>query len=226
MQIWASLDYDTAPQSYTLVILAQDESGNSSGLSSTMTFSVTLTDVNDETPTFTQNSYYFTLDENIAASSSIGVVLALDSDSGANGQIIYDAITGDTSVFTVDNTTGEVRTDPASSIDYETKAYYSLVIRASDAGSPQSLSSQCIVYLTVTDLNDNKPVFQPATFTVSIYEDIALSVSVASVVATDIDSGSNAAFTYSVSPATHFNIHPTTGVITTSASFDRETTSK
>ncbi|XP_064600895.1 protocadherin Fat 4-like [Liolophura sinensis] len=226
IQIWASLDYDTAPRSYTLGILAQDEIGNGSGLSSTMTFSVTLTDVNDETPTFTQNSYYFTFDENIAGSSSVGVVLALDSDSGANGQISYDAITGDTSVFTVDSTTGEIRTDPAASIDYETKTYYSLVIRASDAGSPESLSSQCIVYLTVTDLNDNKPVFQPATFTVSMSEDIDLSVSITSVVATDIDSGSNAAFTYTISPATHFSIHSTTGIITTSASFDRETTSK
>lgn len=42
-------------------------------------------DINDNTPQFTNDTYTFLVDENVALSSVVGQVLAIDSDSNGAG---------------------------------------------------------------------------------------------------------------------------------------------
>ena len=58
------------------------------------------------------------------------------------------------------------------------------------------------VKVTVTDLNDNAPVFSAGAYSGSVAENSAVGVSVLSVVATDADLGLNADITFTLDAST------------------------
>lgn len=58
----------------------------------------------------------------------------------------------------------------AGNFDYELVREYVLNIEAQDAGDPP-LSDTCMVTVTVTDANDNKPTFSQLTYTANVRED-------------------------------------------------------
>lgn len=59
----------------------------------------------------------------------------------------------------------------AEELDYEDVQKYTLVIGAQDKGHPR-LSSNLTVNLEVQDVNDNPPVFDKRTYTVSVLESL------------------------------------------------------
>ena len=74
-------------------------------LSDTARVKINIVDVNDNKPVFTAASYSFSVVENIAADSVIGVVTARDGDTGRNGKILY-SIKSDSGNFRIDNPSG------------------------------------------------------------------------------------------------------------------------
>lgn len=62
-------------------------------------------------------------------------------------------------------------------LDYEVSHEYYLTIEAKDGGSPP-LSDLATVNINVTDVNDNKPVFNQDVYTTVISEDIELGKTV------------------------------------------------
>ena len=58
----------------------------------------------------------------------------------------------------------------AGHFDYELVREYVLNIRVKDGGEPP-LSDVCVVTVSITDANDNKPVFSQASYSASIRED-------------------------------------------------------
>ena len=228
LYVASTLDYDTAPTSYTLEIEAEDMATSTGDTrTSTLTLAVTLTDTNDQTPTFSQSSYTTTLDENVAASTSVMTVTATDTDAGASGTITFSVLSGTgSSLFTIDGTTGIITT--TGTIDYETLTTYDLIVKAADGGSP-SLSSTCFVQISVNDLNDNTPIFPASSVTVSITESSSVGTAVTTAGATDADSitGNNNVIVYSFSTASaKFTINSATGAITTTDTIDRETAAR
>ncbi|XP_041349525.1 cadherin-23-like [Gigantopelta aegis] len=218
--LFGILDYDTPPQSYSLTIQAQD----SGGLSNTMVLTVQLLDENDHTPVFTANTYNAQLDENVAGGTSVTRVTANDNDSGVNGQVTYAIKSGDgLAMFDIDPTTGEIKTKAAASIDREVKDQYFLVVEAADGGTT-SLSSSCLVKISINDLNDNKPIFTPENFTVSILETSIVGTSVTTVIAVDADSSANGnnIIVYTLTD-TYFTVDSASGQVDTKAVVDRET---
>ena len=218
--LFGILDYDTPPQSYSLTIKAED----AGGLSNTMTLTVNLLDENDHTPVFTANTYNAQLDENVAGGTSVTQVTANDNDSGGNGQVTYALVSGDgLTTFDIDSATGEIKTKAAASIDREVKDQYFLVVKAADGGAT-SLSSSCLVKISINDLNDNQPVFVPSSFTVSIDETSTVGTSVTTVMATDADSAANGnnIIVYTLTD-TFFTVDSASGQVDTKAILDRET---
>ncbi|XP_052086465.1 protocadherin Fat 4-like [Mytilus californianus] len=222
LTVWSALDYDTAPTEYNLTVQVVDTGFNGSfSKADYMWLFINLTDENDHTPTFSQNVYTFTIQENTTSGSLIGSVVASDEDSGSNGEQTYYIVSGDgASVFSVNETSGEITT--SSDIDYETKILYSIVMEAKDNGT-SSLSSRCLVKIIITDINDNAPTFQPDNFAVNIAEDSVIGTSVTSMYAVDPDSAvsNNNVFTYNLISDT-FTIDSATGMITTTTSLDTE----
>ncbi|XP_052778547.1 cadherin EGF LAG seven-pass G-type receptor 1-like [Mya arenaria] len=197
---------------------------NSDTRTSTLTLAVTLTDDNDQTPTFTQDLYTTTLDENVPTSTPVLTVTATDTDAGASGTLTFSVISGTgSSLFTVASSTGVITT--TGTIDYETLSTYDLVVQAIDGGT-SPLSSTCFVRISINDMNDNTPVFPSSSLTVSITESSAVGTAVATAAATDDDSvtGNNNIIVYSFSTASaKFSIDSSTGSITTIDTLDRET---
>ncbi|XP_076089767.1 protocadherin Fat 4-like [Mytilus galloprovincialis] len=220
--VWSALDYDTAPTEYNLTVQVIDTGFNvSDSKSDYMWLYINLTDENDHTPTFSQNVYTFTIQENTTTGSLIGSIGASDDDSGNNGEVAYSIVSGDgASVFSVNETSGEITS--SSDIDYETKSLFSIVMEAKDNGT-SSLSSRCLVKVLITDINDNAPIFQPDNFAINIAEDSVIGTSVTSMYAVDPDSAvsNNNVFTYNMISDT-FTIDVSTGIITTTTSLDTE----
>ena len=228
VRVATQLDYDTVPTMYTLRIEVEDtENSEANTQTATTTLTVSLTDFNDETPTCTSNTFTGNIDENSAVGTSVLQVIATDSDSGINGQITYSIVGGSgSSSFGIDSTTGDVST--ATAIDYETVTLFDLEIEVKDGGTP-TLSSSCLVRITVIDLNDNTPELLSSSFAITVPENIAINTVIDTVQATDDDSAANnnnvINFSLSVASA-FFSVGSSTGILTTTAVLDRETLSR
>ncbi|KAI4893702.1 hypothetical protein NFI96_000603 [Prochilodus magdalenae] len=112
-------------------------------------------------------------------------------------------------------------------LDRETKDTFVMKIKVEDGGNPPK-SSTAILQVTVSDVNDNRPVFKDSEVEVNVPENAPMGTSVTQLHATDADLGSNAqihfSFSNQISPATkrHFAIDSSTGLITVKQPLDRE----
>ena len=122
----------------------------------------------------------------------------------------------------INNVTGRLSTN--QQYDYEMLQNFTVTVVASDRGTPQR-TSEAILTVLITDKNDNSPTFtQPVYDPISLPEDTAIGYTVALVQASDDDSGSNAAITYTLAYGQGRFAINSNGTITLVASMDREIT--
>ena len=210
------LDHEVQ-SSYSFSITASDE--GSPSLSSTAQVAILISDENDNPPVFQQSSYSASVSESSSPGQLILSVVATDADIGQNANITY-YIQGPTVPFEVDPELGTVQI--VSLLDRESTERYVFEIIAEDGGSPPMRSS-VPVNITVTDVNDNAPIFSQASYMSSITENVPIGMVVSSVEALDVDTGDNAMIEYSLaSPTNIFNIDPSNGEVFTVDSVDRE----
>ena len=156
--------------------------------------------------------------ENSARGVNIGdPVSATDAD----GDTLTYSLSGiDASNFSIISSSGQLQT--RSTLDYETKAFYSVTVAASDSyGGSDNIN----VRINVTDVQENRaPVFTEGNTTNrSVAENTGADLNIGTAVAaTDAD---NDTLTYTLggTDAAAFNIDRTTGQIKTKASLDYET---
>ena len=192
-------------------------------LSSSVVATINLIDVNDNPPQFTRKLY----SASVAESSPIGFevlrVLATSLDIGINAEIKYSIVGGNEHRhFAIDPLSGVISL--AEPLDFErTKEFY-LTIQALDGGVPP-LSNHAAVNITVTDSNDNSPVFTQSSYSASIREDAAIGEPVIRINAVDLDGGDNGRITYTLLNGDRhqqFRIDSSTGLLTVGAQLDRE----
>ncbi|XP_074505057.1 protocadherin alpha-8-like isoform X14 [Sebastes fasciatus] len=144
---------------YDVTIIAKD--AGEQPLSSHKTISVTVSDVNDNSPEFSTNPYTFYVVENNVAGASLFSVSARDGDEGDNALISYNiARNGDehkqiTSFLNINSENGDILA--LKSFDFETLKTFQFQVVATDSGTP-SLSSNVTVNVFILDQNDNAPV--------------------------------------------------------------------
>ena len=224
-----SLDYEAIDSPYILILEVEDTQQTDPGITrtGTMTLTVYILDVNDDTPAFSKNTYTASINENVAIGTYIVTVTAVDKDSGPNGLISYQITSGNgISHFNINSSSGVITT--GSVIDYETTISYNLIVTAEDSGEPKKRSS-CLVKVTVIDLNDETPEFEVKEFVTSVIEQEPPNTFVTSVIAVDADSeaNNNNIFTYSFAQSSaHFMIDHASGNVTTVDILDRETTQR
>lgn len=112
-------------------------------------------------------------------------------------------------------------------LDRELKANYTLNVVATDTGAPPLHASKTI-YLRITDINDNPPIFEKQSYYANIMEVADPGTSVIQITAVDKDEGNNSIISYSLqdTPETHsqwFQIDRFSGLITTQTHIDCET---
>ncbi|XP_062333231.1 protocadherin beta-16-like isoform X45 [Osmerus eperlanus] len=170
-----------------LVLTAID--GGEPQMSGTMQILITVLDVNDNAPVFTQPVYKATVTENAPKGSLIRVVSAVDADHGSNSKIIFSIrnIQEHTrGMFEVNEETGEVRL--IGNVDYEKVRNFQINLRASDEGG---LTDSCKLIVDVFDMNDNKPTINIMSKSNVISEDAKPETVVTMINIQDPDSGQN-----------------------------------
>uniref|UniRef100_A0A672S1G1 Cadherin domain-containing protein n=1 Tax=Sinocyclocheilus grahami TaxID=75366 RepID=A0A672S1G1_SINGR len=171
----------------TLLLTAFD--GGDPQLSGTVQIHVTVLDINDNAPVFTQKVYKAILTENALKGSKLTTVSATDVDDGSNGYVTYYIASKDDIVrnmFIIDLYSGEVTLNGL--VDFERASRYQLDIQAKDQGG---LSDSCKLIIDVLDINDNKPVISLLSMSNSVSEDSTPGTVVAMMKVDDADSGVN-----------------------------------
>ena len=166
---------------------------------------VTIMDINDNSPEFESDPYIVSIAENADIGSQVIEVIAHDADTGANSDIRYSFAAQDSwlsSVFFLETETGMITT--LVFLDREAVDEYQFKVVAKDRGSPKQLSAVTTVKVTVTDHNDEPPVFTQAVYRGAVNEDALPGTVVLSVITTDLDLDSNAKVAYSITEGNQF----------------------
>ncbi|KAK1792515.1 hypothetical protein P4O66_012453, partial [Electrophorus voltai] len=147
---------------------------------------VDVTDVNNNAPEFQQSSYKASVDENMPIGTSVATVKAVDLDSGENGYVTYSIANVNPQPFAIDYFSGVISTSEL--LDYELMPrVYNLRVRASDWGEPFRREVEMQVTVTLSNLNDNKPLFESVDCEVTVPRDHGVGEQITTVSAIDAD---------------------------------------
>uniref|UniRef100_A0A8D0D3D9 Cadherin 2 n=1 Tax=Sander lucioperca TaxID=283035 RepID=A0A8D0D3D9_SANLU len=228
----AGLDREKVPQ-YTLIIQATDMEGNPMyGLSNTATAVIRITDVNDNPPEFTAETFFGEVPEN-----RVNVIVAnltvtdKDQPNTPAWNAVYKITGGDpTGRFSVptDPTTNEGLVTVVKPIDYEISRTYVLTVEARNEvplarGIHSPRQSTATVSIRVIDVNES-PYFEPNPKLIKLEEGMMPESTLTTFTAQDPDRFMQQSIRYSKlsDPANWLKIDPNTGRITTIAILDRE----
>ncbi|XP_026185847.1 protocadherin gamma-A11-like isoform X16 [Mastacembelus armatus] len=147
-----SFDYEQL-RSFIVQVMARDN--GSPPLSSNVTVSVFISDVNDNCPQILYpapegNSFMTELVPKAAHGGSlVSKVIAVDADSGQNAWLSYHIVKStDPGLFTIGVHSGEIRTQ--RDISESDSMKQNLIVAVKDNGQP-SLSATCSMYLLISD---------------------------------------------------------------------------
>ena len=219
-----SLDFETATE-HIVTVRASNPDGVSSD-DETITFNVI--NENDNSPIFTVDPYTASMDEHSDEGTPVVTVEATDNDAGILGNVQYSIVGGNTGdAFRINSTSGVISVN--NDIDRESITSFTLQVRAQDFGNPPK-SDRTRVEITITDINDNAPVFLPSFYSKTIGENAAVGTVVGTVTATDADEpgNPNSLITYSITDGNDmdtFTISSSNGSISTASTLDFETLS-
>ncbi|XP_060784124.1 cadherin EGF LAG seven-pass G-type receptor 1 isoform X2 [Neoarius graeffei] len=209
------LDRETT-EFYTFGVEARDH--GVPVMSSSASVSVTVLDVNDNVPTFTQKLYNLKMNEDAPVGTSVLTIRAIDRD--VNSVVTYQISSGNTrNRFAITSQSGGGLITLALPLDYKQERQYILIVTASDGTRFDTAQ----IFINVTDANTHRPVFQSANYQVLLSEDRPVGSTVVVISATDEDTGENARITYVMEDnVPQFKIDPDTGAITTQIEIDYE----
>ncbi|KAM4586911.1 protocadherin beta-15-like isoform 1-T1 [Fundulus diaphanus] len=147
-----SFDYEQF-RSFKVHIMARDN--GSPPLSSNVTVSVFISDVNDNSPQILypapEGSSFMTelVPKAAHGGSLVSKVIAVDADSGQNAWLSYHIVKAtDPGLFTIGLHSGEIRTQ--RDISESDSMKQNLIVAVKDNGQP-SLSATCAMYLLISD---------------------------------------------------------------------------
>ncbi|XP_027752218.1 cadherin-related family member 2 [Empidonax traillii] len=205
------LDYDTLQQKFfSLEVVAENTAADNVGDKANVSVVVHILDVNDESPTVLPDS----LQDVFVAENGTqqGVVCILNaSDPDTNHSLVFEGLA--VTCFKGDSSAGDVCGDwfvlahngsllvNSSDIDYEVCDRVLLTLRVEDLYTEKGnrYSQNETLRILITDVNDNTPVFQAISETFVVVPEISpVDLQVATVKATDADSGLGGTITFSV----------------------------
>ncbi|XP_010150028.1 PREDICTED: protein dachsous-like, partial [Eurypyga helias] len=169
--------------------------------------------VGDSRPRFIQKTYHVSLEEELDSPVEVARVKyeSLNPHVPVTFQVLTESATFDIDV------NGTISTK--TKLDYESQNNYVLNISLSDGNT----TDYAAVFLQVTDVNDNSPVFGITTTTITIPENMPAGPSIASVSAVDADEGFNGLVVYNLKGGEGKMDIDSSGLILLEKKLDRET---
>ncbi|XP_026213258.1 protocadherin Fat 2 isoform X2 [Anabas testudineus] len=181
----APLDFEVSREYY----LSVEGSRGKSSLSDITTVIINVTDVNDNAPVFGRGDYSNEISEDLTPGALVMKVTATDQDGPINNLLRYSIVSGDPlQQFSIHPRSGEISVRTA--LDREEVPHYSLTVQAADEGEPP-LSSAVLITISVTDVNDNPPVFSQVNHSLLLQEGESVGSSILQLVVTDKDTPKN-----------------------------------
>ncbi|XP_055782726.1 protocadherin gamma-A3-like isoform X29 [Salvelinus fontinalis] len=208
----------------SLVLTAVD--GGEPQLSGTVQIHVTVLDVNDNAPVFTQPVYKASITENSPKGTYLTTVSASDADKGSNGEVSYSISNNMDSVSDIFHIHANGEVILVGKVDFEKAKHYQIDIEAIDNGG---LSDSSKVIVDVIDINDNAPVISVLSKSSSIPEDAIQNTVVAMFNVHDPDSDSNGQVHCGINENIPFTIKSTSNgfySLVTDSDLDRERASE
>ncbi|XP_041929680.1 protocadherin alpha-8-like isoform X29 [Alosa sapidissima] len=213
---------------HTLILTATD--GGSPPRSGNLNITISVLDINDNRPAFSQDVYSATLHENVDVGTTVIKVFATDLDEGPNGDVIYSFVSHLNSkvfdIFSLDSATGDILVK--GGVDFEKNAVYKLDVQASDNGQPPT-TSDCRVVIKIQDINDNQPDIEVTSLSNVVSEDSKPGTVISLISVTDADSGLNGKVKCKISENVPFELKPSIQdnmySLVTKARLDRESQS-
>uniref|UniRef100_A0A8C4YIY1 Cadherin domain-containing protein n=1 Tax=Gopherus evgoodei TaxID=1825980 RepID=A0A8C4YIY1_9SAUR len=218
-----NLDYEEAV-SYEMEVQAKDVGD----LSARSIVLIAVIDANDNEPQITVTSLTNSLSEDSPPGTVIAFINLHDLDSEKNGDVIC---------FIPPNLPFQLQKSfdnyyslvSDRALDRERVSDYNLTITATDRGTPP-LSSTTTIFVQLSDINDNAPIFTQTSYTLYVTENNPRGASLCSLKANDPDWGENARVTYSITGteiqeaplSSSISINSETGAIYALRSFDYE----
>ncbi|XP_036379480.1 protocadherin gamma-A11-like isoform X15 [Megalops cyprinoides] len=204
------------------------EGKDGAGLASQTKVIIEITDVNDNGPVIFLKSLNNPITESALPGTEVGIINVQDKDSGANRQVRC-SIQQNVPFKLIPSIKNYYSLVTTAELDREVMPDYNITITATDEGSPP-LSSSKTVQLSVSDVNDNPPVFDEQSYRASVAENNKPGSSVITVKARDPDWRQNGTVFYSLLPSevsgvpvsSFLSINGDTGVIHAVRSFDYE----
>ncbi|XP_076729972.1 protocadherin gamma-C5 isoform X12 [Maylandia zebra] len=189
---------------------------------------IKILDINDNNPEIIVTSLTSPVPEDSAVGTVIALISAKDPDSGDNGKVLLTL--SPKSPFKLNpSVSNHYSLVTNGRLDREKNAQYRVKISASDSGNP-ALTSEKIILVELSDVNDNPPIFSKPSYLIYVKENHPPGKILCSVSATDPDAGENAKVSYSildskvqdVSVSSYVYINSDNGSIYSMHSFDYE----
>ncbi|XP_005069279.1 protocadherin alpha-C2 isoform X2 [Mesocricetus auratus] len=192
---------------YNITVTATD--GGIPPLTSQRTLQVEISDINDNPPSFLQDSYSIYIQENNLPGVLLCTVQATDPDQKENAEVTYSLLDREiqglpvTSYVSINSASGSLYA--VNSFDYEKFREFFVTVEAQDKGRPP-LSSTVTANVYVVDMNDHAPhiLYPTSTNSSAAIEMVPRTAPagylVTKVIAMDSDSGQNAWLFYHLVP--------------------------
>ncbi|XP_072768576.1 protocadherin alpha-8-like isoform X14 [Nerophis lumbriciformis] len=220
-----NIDFEET-NAFELRVQARD--GGSSPLTSHTKLLIEVLDVNDNAPEISVTSLLNTVKEDAAIGTAIAIVSVLDKDGGKNG-LVHSKINNNVPFKLESNYKNSYSLVVDGPLDRESVPMYTISITATDEGSPP-LSSNSVINVHISDVNDNPPHFSEPIINVYIKENSPPGAVIHRVTAVDDDIDQNGQVSYSFVQSstdsmpltTMININSESGDIVSLQSFDYE----
>ncbi|XP_041356869.1 protocadherin-9-like [Gigantopelta aegis] len=180
-----------------------------------------LEDINDNAPYFPHSEVTLSVPESVSINHVLLTSGAIDLDTGPNNSVqIYDLQPKDSffdlKVISNPDGSSDLGIVVKHLLDREEQNMFQVVILARDGGT-EAKSGTVTINIEVTDVNDNRPVFNKSVFNITVFEDIPIGKQILKLSASDADNNLNGKISFHFSSRTSekvkrlFHINETSG---------------
>ncbi|XP_043982214.1 protocadherin gamma-A11-like isoform X5 [Gambusia affinis] len=221
--VFGEIDFEKQRR-YEVRVEAKDQGG----LIGTSKVIVDVIDINDNAPVISVMSFSSPIEENASTGTTVAILNIKDADSDKNGQIKCSVV-GKLPFRIESSLTNYYNLVLDQDLDRESVPEYNITVTATDFGNPP-LSSSTQLRLTISDVNDNAPLFDKSSYSAYVMENNPIGNSIFSVSARDSDWNQNSRISYILedtqvggNPVSGYvSLNVETGVLSAVRSFDYE----